>query len=157
MARIGFDHYTIAHRGFAPEATLRFARAHRFDGVQFLDPTAIVPSLDPKALADFRSMADEMGLYLEVGLPSPNPFRRTGEAGGAVADGQRAGVLANHVAALAALGCRHARLYIGDRHDRFRLDHPWDAQLAASLAVIRELMPCLRRTASAWPSRRTPT
>jgi sugar phosphate isomerase/epimerase len=143
-ARIGFDHYTIAHRGFAPEATLRFARAHRFDGVQFLDAASIVGSLDPKALADFRAMADEMGLYLEVGLPSPNPFRRAGEPALAVTAGELAGLLAPHVEALAALGRRHARLYIGDRHDRFRLDHPWDVQIEASLAVIRALTPRLK-------------
>jgi 3-oxoisoapionate decarboxylase len=143
-ARIGFDHYTIAHRGFAPEATLRFARAHRFDGVQFLDASAIDASLDPHALADFRALADDMGLYLEAGMPSPNPFRRAGEAGGAVTTGGLADVLASHVDALAALGCRHARLYIGDRHDRFRLDHPWDVQVAASLAVLGELTPRLK-------------
>lgn len=144
MARIGFDHYTIAHRGFAPEATLRFARAHRFDGVQFLDAAAIDPSLDLDTLAEFRAMADEMGLYVEAGLPSPNPFRRTGEPGGATSVAELATALAGHVDALAALGCRHARLYIGDRHDRFRLDHPWGAQVDAALAVIRTLTPRLK-------------
>jgi 3-oxoisoapionate decarboxylase len=143
-ARIGFDHYTIAHRGFAPEATLRFARAHRFDGVQFLDASSIVESLDPKALGDFRAMADEMGLYLEAGMPSPNPFRGAGEPGGAVSVLERAGLLAAHVEALAALDCRHARVYIGDRHDRFRTDHPWDTQVAESLGVIGELTPHLK-------------
>jgi sugar phosphate isomerase/epimerase len=143
-ALIGFDQYTIAHRGFAPEATLRFARAHRFDGVQFLDATSIVGSLDAKALGDFRAMADEMGLYLEAGMPSPNPFRRTGDTVDAVTVGELAGLLAPHVEALAALGCRHARLYIGDRHDRFRTDHRWDAQIEASLAVIQEITPRLK-------------
>ena len=36
------------------------------------------------------------------------------------------------------LGCRHARIYVGDRHDRFRVDTPWDVQIAATLEVIRE-------------------
>jgi sugar phosphate isomerase/epimerase len=143
-ARIGFDHYTIAHRELAPEATLRFARAHRFDGVQFLDAASIVESLDPQALGEFRDVADEMGLYLEAGMPSPNPFRRNAETGGAVAPDELAGRLAVHIEALAALGCRHARVYIGDRHDRFRMDHPWDDQIAASVAVIREITPRLK-------------
>ncbi len=143
-ARIGFDHYTIAHRGFNTEATLRFARAHRFDGVQFLDAASIDGHLDPKALGEFRAMADEMGLYLEAGMPSPNPFRHSVELGRAVAVGELTGLLAKHVEALAALGCRHARLYIGDRHDRFRTDHTWTEQLEASSLVVRELTPRLK-------------
>jgi sugar phosphate isomerase/epimerase len=52
--------------------------------------------------------------------------------------------LAPHVEALAALGCRQARAYIGDRHDRFRTDVTWDSQVAASLEVLRELTPQLK-------------
>ncbi len=75
-ARIGFDQYTLAHRGFTAEATLRFARAHRFDGVQFLDAASIDESLDPAAMSRFRGLADELGLYVEAGSsPSPNPHR----------------------------------------------------------------------------------
>ena len=39
QTRIGFDHYTIAHRGFTAAQTLEFAQGrHHFDGVQFLEP-----------------------------------------------------------------------------------------------------------------------
>jgi sugar phosphate isomerase/epimerase len=143
-ARIGFDHYTIAHRGFSPEATLRFARAHRFDGVQFLDAASIEASLDPTALAEFRALAGSMGLYLEAGLPSPNPVRYARETGIAVSPAEMSDLLVRHVDGLAALGCRHARLYVGDRHDRFRTDTPWDAQVAATLQVLRALTPRLK-------------
>jgi sugar phosphate isomerase/epimerase len=143
-ARIGFDHYTIAHRGFTPESILRFARSHRFDGVQFLDAAAIDASLDAKVLADFRSLADQMGLYLEAGLPSPNPCRRSRELGVPVSPAELAGLLAPHVQALAVLGCRHARVFVGDRHDRFRTDTPWPDQIDATRSVIRELTPRLK-------------
>jgi sugar phosphate isomerase/epimerase len=143
-ARIGFDHYTIAHRGFTAEETLRFARAHRFDGVQFLDAASIDEMLDPNALAEFRSTADRLGLYVEAGMPSPNPLRRADREGTVR---ERVDLLVRHVAALAALGCRHARVYLGDRHDRFRTDKPWDEQLAASLEVIRALTPQLKASA----------
>ncbi len=143
-ARIGFDHYTIAHRGFTAEATLEFARAHRFDGVQFLEPAAIDRSLEPARLRAFRAKADAMGLYLEVGLPSPNPVRRSREIGSEVSPAELAVELGSHLDALRELGCAHARLYIGDRHDRFRMDTPWDLQIAASLAVIRHLTPLLK-------------
>ncbi len=142
--RIGFDHYTIAQRGFTPEATLRFARAHRFDGVQFLDAASIDGSLDAGALADFRVLAEGMGLFVEAGIPSPNPVRRSRGLGRPVPPGEVAGLLAPHIDALAALGCRHARVYIGDRHDRFRTDASWSDQLDASLEVIRELTPRLK-------------
>ena len=141
--RIGFDHYTIAHRGLSPQATLEFARAHDLDGVQFLDPAEIDPALDPETLRAFRRTADELGLYLEVGLPSPNPVRRARELGRTVDPSEHARELERHIAAVAALGCRHARAYVGDRHDRFRADVPWDAQRAATLDVISRLAPCL--------------
>jgi sugar phosphate isomerase/epimerase len=143
-ARIGFDQYTIAHRGFSPEATLRFAKGRRFDGVQFLDAASIDESLDATALAGFRKLAEELGLYLEVGLPSPNPVRRSRELRHPVSAREMAEMLSSHVDGLAALGCRHARLYLGDRHDRFRTDTPWPTQIAESLDVIRELTPRLK-------------
>lgn len=143
-ARIGFDQYTISHRGFSPEATLRFARAHRFDGVQFLDAAAIDPSLDPRALGEFRRLAGELGLHVEAGIPSPNPVRRSRELDRPVSAREMADSLGPHVEALAVLGCRHARAYVGDRHDRFRTDVAWEAQLAATLDVVCKLTPRLR-------------
>lgn len=142
--RIGFDHYTIAHRGLSPEATLRFAAEHGLDGVQFLEPSAIDRSLDPGALAGCRCLADELGLYLEVGLPCPNPARRSRELERPVTPGEMAAELAPHVEALAILGCRRTRIYIGDRHDRFRTDIRWDDQRTATVSVLRELTPRLR-------------
>jgi sugar phosphate isomerase/epimerase len=143
-ARIGFDQYTITHRGFSPEATLRFAKAHRFDGVQFLDAASIDESLDAGALADFSRLAAEQGLYVEAGIPSPNPVRRSRELNHPISVREMADFLAPHVEALAALGCRQARAYVGDRHDRFRTDTPWQAQLSASLEVVRAITPRLK-------------
>jgi sugar phosphate isomerase/epimerase len=144
-ARIGFDHYTIGHRGLTPAATLAFAQEHGFDGVQFLEPAALDAALDPGRLAAIRSEAEDRGLYLEVGLPSPNPVRRSREAGHAVTPGEHARELEAHVEAIATLGCRQARAYVGDRHDRFRIDVPWTAQRDATIAVLEALAPLLRR------------
>ncbi len=143
-ARIGFDHYTIAHREFTAEATLDFARTHGFDGVQFLEPVQIVASLEPERLDAFRRRAEALGLYLEVGLPSPNPVRRARQLGSSVAPAEWARALEPAVEALATLGCRHGRVYVGDRHDRFRTDTPWDLQIAATVEVIRLLTPRLK-------------
>ncbi len=141
--RIGFDRYTIEHRGLKPRALVEFAQTHSFDGVQFLEPATIDPQLDPAGLAAFRQQVDAMGLYLEVGLPSPNPFRRARDLGRDVAAAEWARELKRHVEGVAALGCRHARAYVGDRHDRFRSDVPWPAQIDATIEVIRLLSPQL--------------
>jgi sugar phosphate isomerase/epimerase len=145
--RIGFDCYTIAHRGFSPTETLEFARAQHFDGVQFLEPRSIDPGLVPQRLEAFRSQAESMGLYLEVGLPCPNPARRSRELGREVGPQELARELEPHVEAVARLGCRHARAYVGDRHDRFRADPPWIAQIAATVRVLQHLTPRLRELA----------
>ena len=79
--RVGFDHYTISHRGLTPEETLEFASTHGMDGVQFLEPSVIDAGLDPERLGGFRRRAEAMGLYLEVGLASPNPVRAIARAG----------------------------------------------------------------------------
>ncbi len=141
--RIGFDHYTIADRGFSARETLEFARQHGLDGVQFLDPTEIDRALAPESLAEFRGRADAMGLYLEVGLPSPNPCRRSRLEGRTVEPAELAGILARQVEAVALLGCRHARAYVGDRHDRFRREPPWPNQLVATAVVLDRLTPRL--------------
>jgi sugar phosphate isomerase/epimerase len=145
MVRIGYDHYTIAHRGLTPDEALEFAREHGLDGVQFLEPSALDPALDPARLAAIRRAAEARGLYLEVGLPSPNPVRRSRHEERTVMPAEHARDLVPHVEAVAALGCRHARAYVGDRHDRFRTDVPWPVQRAATIEVLEALAPLLRR------------
>lgn len=142
--RVGFDHYTIGHRALGPEATLRFALEHQLEGVQFLEPVVIDQELDRSRLAAFAANAEALGLYLEVGLPSPNPVRRSRELKRQVEPAEHSRALERHVEALAALGCSHGRAYVGDRHDRFRLDPPWPKQLALTLEVVEQLAPCLR-------------
>ena len=123
--RIGFDHYTIAHRGFTARQALEFAQAHHFDGVQFLlRPRSNRVSIQLR-LSDFRRQAEAMGLYLEIGLPSPNPAQRSRELDREVDPAELAQELVPHAEAVAALACRHARVFVGNRHDRFRDDNPW--------------------------------
>jgi sugar phosphate isomerase/epimerase len=141
--RIGIDHYTIAHRGLTPQETLLFASEHGLDGVQFLDPSVIDPGLDAARLGAFCRFAREMDLYLEVGLPSPNPVRRGRELGQPVAAIEHARFLGPQLEAIAALDCRYARVYVGDRHDRFRSDVRWRTQVEATREVLNLLTPRL--------------
>ena len=141
--RIGFDQYTIDYHSLSPLDTLRFAVTHGLDGVQFLEPGAIDPKLSRIALAEFRREADALGLYLEVGLPSPNPARRSRAEKRDVSAQEVGRDLIRQVDAVAALGCRHARIYVGNRHDRFRSDPSWKQQIDATEDVLKILTPCL--------------
>ncbi len=141
--RVGFDHYTIAHRGLTPEQILEFARTHGMDGVQFLEPAMIDAGLGAERLAAFRRRADSMGLYLEIGLPSPNPVRKSRELGRTVPVEEMARSLEPQLTAVKSLGCRHARVYVGDRHDRFRSDVAWPVQVDATRDVLALLTPHL--------------
>lgn len=142
--RIGFDQYTIEHRRLTAIETLEFTREHGLDGVQFLDPASIDPQLDHARLGAFRKQADAMRLYLEVGIPSPNPVRRSRVEDRSIDAAEHAHDLLRQIEAIAALGCRHARAYIGDRHDRFRTDTRWEVQKAATFEVLKILTPALR-------------
>ena len=100
--------------------------------------------LDGVKLDQLRAEADRLGMYLEIGplariraeplVPrdesSPKPRWPSG--------------LIPHVEAVARLGVPHARIYVGDRHDRFRLDPLWAVQLEATQQVLRRLAPVLR-------------
>jgi sugar phosphate isomerase/epimerase len=142
--RIGIDYATIGQRRLSAVGMLELARERGLSGIQFLDPSQIDPELDPENLGAFRRRVEEMGLFLEVGLPSPNPLRASHELGREVRPDELAGLLHRHVEAVAALGCRHARLFIGGLHDRFRVDTRWPDQQVASLEVLRRLRPHLR-------------
>ncbi len=142
--RIGFDVYTIGHRQLSPTKTLAFASARGLEGVQFLEPSSMVPNLDPRGFASFRKLADDLGVYLEVGLPCPNPIRRSRELERPVTAADLAEELAPSLDAIATLGGRTVRVYVGDRHDRFRTDTRWPAQVDATLDVLNRLTPILR-------------
>jgi sugar phosphate isomerase/epimerase len=142
--RIGLDAYTIEHRGLSVEETLAFAHEHRLEGVQFLEASTLAPDLDPSRLLEVRRLADSLGLALEVGIPSPNPVRRSRAEGRSVGAAELAVDLTRHIEAVAVLGCRHARTYLGDRHDRFRSDVAWHDQMDASKGVLTRLIPALR-------------
>lgn len=147
--RIGLDAYTVERRGLTAEQTLDFAAERDREGVQFLTPSALDPDLDPGRLRKVRALADARGLALEVGIPSLNPARRSRIEGRTVSPAEHAADLIRQVEGVATLGCRHARVYLGDRHDRFRDDSPWaDRELdwLASLAgYLRAVVQMLGR------------
>jgi sugar phosphate isomerase/epimerase len=107
------------------------------DGVFFKSILDLSPTLDARELADVRARADELGLYLEVGLGRVNPYntpespeiRQLGE-------GDYARGFARMIAASASIGC--TQLPAG-----FRTDAPWQDQLIATERFLRQLVPVL--------------
>jgi sugar phosphate isomerase/epimerase len=137
--RIGLDCYTIGHRRLSPVESLEFAASLQLDGVQFLEPSALDPDLAPDRLASIRREADARGLYLEIGLPSPNPFGQLSPPDAPPDPVGRASWFRPHLEAVAALGLSHARIFIGNRHDRFRADPPWPRQCEAAAQTLRAM------------------
>lgn len=142
--RIGFDIYTIAHRAYSPAEALDFAKEHGFAGIQFLEPSALDRDLNHDRLVGIANHARELGHYLEIGLPSPNPTRRARSEERPINSLEHAEYLIPHILAVSAMGCKHARVYVGDRHDRFRREPSWQFQLEETQKVLSALVPTLR-------------
>jgi sugar phosphate isomerase/epimerase len=155
VTQIGIDGRKIpqaAERG--PIGTLEHARELGMDGVFFRTVLDLSPELDGRLLADIKSRADELGMYLEAGLGKVNPFaspetpelRRAGD--GDILLGFR-----RMMEACAAIGC--TELWAGTAnykssyrgrlaYDRFRTDVAWSDQLAATQTFLHRLAPIAR-------------
>ena len=72
---IGLDSYTLHHRSLSAHELLDLAAGLGLAGVQFVEPVEIDPLLRPDVLESFAARAAAAGLYLEVGITSPNPCR----------------------------------------------------------------------------------
>ena len=144
--RIGFDHYTIAHRGFTARQTLEFAQAHHFDGVQFLEPASI--DAGARRTPAGRSFADRARRW---GFISRSGCRRRTRSAAPASWAAWSTLpswpseLVPHVEAVAALvAAATPASYVGDRHDRFRADSPWATRSTATIEVIERLTPRLK-------------
>jgi sugar phosphate isomerase/epimerase len=124
------------------------------DGVFFRTVLDIVPDLDAGKLRAVRQRADELGLYLEMGLGKINPYN-TPEApevrilgGGDYLLGMR-----RMIEAVTAIGCislwADTANYQGHGFglfaiDRYRTDVDWADQLEATTRFAKKLSPILR-------------
>ncbi|MEA5455855.1 sugar phosphate isomerase/epimerase [Sinomonas sp. JGH33] len=116
-----------------PEEALAWASSGGYDGVLFTTPRAISPELDGVALKEAGELADQLGLYLEVGIGSLGPF---GDAD------ERLAELNAHIDAAAAAGCREFFAYT--RTERQHASVPHGVQLAAVQKTLDALVPRLR-------------
>lgn len=124
------------------------------DGVFFRTVLDLTPDLDRGILRDVRQKADELGLYLEMGLAKVNPYANAEapevrELGGG---DYRRGMIAMMEAAV-EIGCDE--LWVATANykpklpgyyvfDRFRTDVTWPEQLAATERFLHTLAPVAR-------------
>jgi len=139
MMRVGIDAYTIREMKRDVFAKLEWVRAQGLDGIQFPTAQEISPKLDQGELKEVAAHAKQLDLYLEVGIPTVNPHKFTGED---LDSAQRR--LEQAIRAAHLLGARNIRSTLGGPEDRFNKKVSWQQQLHDAAAFIRRLAPLLR-------------
>jgi len=130
-----------------------------YEGVFFRTVLDIAPTLDPGVLQAIRQRADELGLYLEMGLGKINPYN-TAEAPEVrdIGGGDYLRGMTRMIEACTAIGCNALWVDTANyqRHewglqaiDRFRTDVTWEDQLDATRKFLLRLAPVLRDRAAA--------
>ncbi|MDX6740806.1 sugar phosphate isomerase/epimerase family protein [Actinocorallia sp. A-T 12471] len=134
--------------------TLREAHKAGLEGVFFRSALELSPTLDPGELRAVVALADELGMYVEVGTAKVNPFAapeapEVRELG----DGDYLRGLEKLIVACAQAGVRELwsatanyKFALPGRLgcDRFRTDVTWSEQLEATAKVLARLGPLLR-------------
>lgn len=120
------------------------------DGLFFRTVLDVAPTLDPGVLKAVRQRADELGMYLEMGLGKVNPYAlpETPEMR-AIGDGDTLLGFRRMMEACAAIDCRE--LWVGTANhknypgrfgtDRFRTDVTWGDQLTGIEKLLLMLKP----------------
>ena len=139
----------LAGRGFYGRAdssareTLRLAHAHGLNGVFFASPLHVSATLDAGELRDARALADDLGLYLEIGIGRVNPLTAAQEPGVlACGDGDFRCGMERIIRACHAIGCTD--LWCVSGGDRFNTIPPWPEQVRAIQEFLASLAPLAR-------------
>lgn len=134
-------------------AALHAIKAAGLDGVNLRTLDELSPTLDRGALDDFAAAADDLDLYVEMGVGKVNPYMtaelprvRDLGAGSYLAGMERM------IETCAAYGWTETWTAIGGFKpypglfftDRFRTDTDWADQLSATEGFLRRLAPALR-------------
>lgn len=144
--RVGIDSWTIHHRDdLVGIPLLRYVQSLGLDGIQLGNVGQLSPTLDRGEIRGAAEFARANDLYVEIGIPCPNPHiqDKTALRDG---DGDLLTGLRRHLdlAAVAAVGSRAIRCFIGGPGDRHAGKAPWPDQIAGTVDVGRQLAPILR-------------
>jgi sugar phosphate isomerase/epimerase len=131
--------------GIEGRAILEQVKALGLDGVDFMNPLQVSPTLDVGELSAARACADNLGIYISVGLGRISPFHFTQRPEVlALGDGDFVQGLARMIRALAAIGCAEQFFWTGSPADRVSRSVPWVEQIAAVRNFLEMLAPLLR-------------
>jgi len=132
---------------------LRAVKAAGLDGVNLRTLDELSPRLDRAELDDFAAAAEELGLYVEMGVGKVNPYMtaelpRVRDLGG----GSYLAGMERMIETCAAYGWTETWTAIGGFKpypglfftDRFRTDTDWADQLRATEVFLKRLAPALR-------------
>lgn len=138
----------------SPVENLDHAASLGMEGVFFRTLMDLTPTLDAGLLRELRERADELGLYLEMGLAKVNPYANAEapevrELGG----GDYLRGMTAMMEAAATIDCRE--LWVATANykprlpgfyvfDRFRTDVTWEEQLEATRRFLHRLAPAAR-------------
>ncbi len=136
-------------------ATLDFAVEHGVDGLFFKSGLGLSPTLDGGERRGRRERADELGLYLEIGLGRIHPYNTALSPNiRGLGDGDYLRGMERMVRAARSIDC--TELLAGTAtwagypgrfaFDRFRTDVDWTDQLDATAGFLERLAPVLRDT-----------
>ncbi|MEK0097957.1 TIM barrel protein [Streptomyces sp. A475] len=154
--KIGIDGRKIPGAAeHTPLEILDHAERLGMEGVYFRTVLDITPTLDRGVLREVRQHADELGLYLQMGLAKVNPYAAA-EAPEirVLGDGDYTrGMLKMIEACREGADCGELWVACGNYKpdlpgyyaiDRFRSDAPWPDQLVAIEKFLRQLAPAAR-------------
>ncbi len=141
------------------ETVFRRAKAIGAQGGQFKNPMYLSKTLDTVELREVKAMADEIGVYIALGLGRINPYN-TSEASSVwqLGGGSYKRGCERIIEAAASIGCHDLVSQTGGwrgytlpqpfNTDRFREDVSWDDQLEATAKFLKALSPALRACGS---------
>ncbi|RKY04589.1 sugar phosphate isomerase/epimerase [Candidatus Poribacteria bacterium] len=138
--RVGLDDYTISFMNLDPFQTIDYAEKLGAEGVQFGSVAKLAPNWREEELLEVKGYADRKGMYIEVNIPSVNPYMYP--------PGRRKGLvrtLRKHIELAALAGGKGLRSYIGWKDNRFDPKFPpWEVQLEDTVKVLKQLAPLAR-------------
>lgn len=144
--KIGIDSWTIHHRGdLIGVPLLQYVQSLGLDGIQVGNVGQLSPTLDHGELREAADYAREQNLYVEIGIPCPNPHIQD-KLALRDGDGDLLSGLQRHLeaAAVAAVGSKAIRCFVGGPGDRHAGHASWSDQVSGTIEVSRKLAPTLR-------------
>lgn len=144
--KVGIDSWTIHHRDdLVGIPLLQYVQSLGLDGIQLGNVGQLSPTLDHGEIREAAEFAGDNNLYIETGIPCPNPHIQDTMAL-RVGDGDLLTGLRRHLeaAAIAAVGSKAIRCFVGGPGDRHAGKASWPDQIAGTIEISRQLAPTLR-------------